>query len=214
MAGGTDFGPQSPVSGAVAFCMAGNERGELAGTLPASSWKSAMLLQLLFSPKLTDRCEKSKGFNTEAPVGQDGIERWVMPLAICIFRQQLLQRTIQRCRHWPCGTAVLRVKAARIHMQTNHKRTDSFAAWVFKNIYTRLYLFYLEFQDLLIAHSSIQGNPAPRIQALAYSAEGWLREHGRTAVRSCTGCRKTQPNPQIQACSRRTACKSCCRKME
>lgn len=135
-------------------------------------------------------------------------------LAICIFRQQLLQRTIQRCRHWPCGTAVLRVKAAHIHMQTNHKRTDSFAAWVFKNIYTRLYLFYLEFQDLLIAHSSIQGNPAPRIQALAYSAEGWLREHGRTAVRSCTGCRKTQPNPQIQACSRRTACKSCCRKME
>lgn len=79
MAGGTDFGPQSPVSGSVAFCMAGNERGELAGTLPASSWKSAMLLQLLFSPKLTDRCEKSKGFNTEAPVGQDGIERWVMP---------------------------------------------------------------------------------------------------------------------------------------
>lgn len=49
MAGGTDLGPQSPVSGILAFCMAGSERGELAGTLPESSWESARVLQLFFS---------------------------------------------------------------------------------------------------------------------------------------------------------------------
>lgn len=49
-----------------------------------------------------------------------------------IFRQQLLQITIQRCKHWLYGTAVLHVKGACTHMQTNHKGTDSFAVWVFK----------------------------------------------------------------------------------
>lgn len=69
MARGTDLGPQSPVSGIVAFCTAGSERGELASTLPDSSWESARVLQLLFSHKLTDRCENTKGSNTKGPSG-------------------------------------------------------------------------------------------------------------------------------------------------
>lgn len=86
MAGGTDLGPQSPVSVTVAFCMAGSERGELAGTLPESSWKSATLLQPLFSHKPTERCEKTQESDTEAPVGRDGIGRWVMPLGLLHFQ--------------------------------------------------------------------------------------------------------------------------------
>lgn len=34
------------------------------------------------SHKLTDRCEKTEGSNTETPAGQDGTERWVMPLGL------------------------------------------------------------------------------------------------------------------------------------
>lgn len=113
MAGGTDLGPQSPVSGIMAFCMAGSERGELASTLPDSSWESDRVLQLLFSHKLTDRCENTKGSNTEAPVGQDGIERWVMPL---LRFQTTVAANIQRCRPWPYCTVVLHVKGAHTHI--------------------------------------------------------------------------------------------------
>lgn len=38
------------------------------------------------SHKLTERDEKTKGSNTETPVGQDGIERWVMPLGLLRFQ--------------------------------------------------------------------------------------------------------------------------------
>lgn len=147
MAGGTDLGPQSPVSGTAAFWMASSERGELAGTLSESSWKSATLLQLLFSHKLTDNVKRQRGPTLRPRWDKMALRGGWCHLAICIFRQ--LQRTIPRCRHWPCGTAVLRVEATHTQMQTNHKRTDSFAVWVFKKYIQGCIYFILNFRTCL-----------------------------------------------------------------